>query len=390
MNYLIFFGDNSFKYKKLLLEKEATSVGWFDKIIIHSPETILDFLNQHQDFVQKYKRGYGYWIWKPYVILDLLKQINYGDTITYIDCGASILKHKKNRFDEYLKILNETDKPIIAFGELFENPQYAEKYFQKMKILKRFNLHNDEIFLNSGQVESGVFICKKSNFALNFFQEWLSIVLENNYYLVNDEDDLEQLECFIENRHDQSIFSILCKLHKVHILDLIDSYGNGPFFSSRISDEGPRKLAPDICRRETDYNTQKHWNWIMYLEDEEIKDGILNQIKLLIIEIGKTINFGNIDSDPKQEFTNQILSKLDNLQTNKGLCKIELIIDQPYSISINKEKISGKFSCDFLGGDANSFNFEITSSGTKFPESLPQYDQFHKCVYTRSWIGRLF
>jgi hypothetical protein len=390
MNYLIFFGDDGFKYKKQLLKKEAELTGWFDEIIIHSPETISDFLNEHRDFVSKNKRGYGYWIWKPYIILRLLEQINKEDTITYIDCGASILDHKKNKFDEYLNLLNNTDHPIIAFGELFNDPDYSEKHFQKMKILKRFNLDDDEEFLNSGQVESGIFICKKTNFTINFFQEWLDLLLEDNYCLVDDKDDLEQLDCFIENRHDQSIFSILCKLRKVTILDLSESYGNGPFFSSRTTDEGPREFAPDWCRKQSDYDISKHKSWKMYLEDADVKAKILNQIKSFIFEIGKTLQFGDINYDIKEEFTTKILPKLDTLQTNKGLYKIELSIDQPYSIIVNKEKISGQFSCDFIGGDTTSFNFEITSSGISFPENHLQYDKFFRSVYTRNWMGIYF
>jgi len=390
MNYLIFFGDDGFKYKKQLLKKEAELTGWFDEIIIHSPETVSDFLNEHRDFVSKNKRGYGYWIWKPYIILKLLEQINEDDTITYIDCGASILNHKKNKFDEYLNLLNNTDHPIIAFGEHSNYPDYSEKHFQKMKILKKFNLDNDQEFLNSGQVESGIFICKKTDFTVKFFQEWLDLLLEDNYSLVDDKDDLKQLDCFIENRHDQSVFSILCKLRKVNILDLSESYGNGPFFSSRTTDEGPREFAPDWCRKQSDYDISKHKSWKMYLEDADVKAKILNQIKSFIFEIGKTLHFGDIDYNIKEEFTTQILPKLDTLQTNKGLYKIELSIDQPYSIIVNKEKISGQFSCDFIGGDTTSFNFEIISSGISFPENHSQYDKFFRSVYTRNWMGIYF
>ena len=79
--YHIFsFGDGGFKYKKQLLKKEAELTGWFDEVVIHSSETIFDFLNEHRDFVKKNKRGYGYWIWKPHIILKLLEQINKSKT----------------------------------------------------------------------------------------------------------------------------------------------------------------------------------------------------------------------------------------------------------------------------------------------------------------------
>jgi hypothetical protein len=385
MNYLTFFGNDEFKYKKLLLNKEAKLSGWFDGVIAHSPETISDFLNQHQEFVRENKRGYGYWIWKPYIILDLLKRINEGDTVTYIDSGGSILCHKKNKFDEYLDILKKSERPIIAFGE---HSPYLEKQFQKMTILKRFGLDKNENFLNSSHIESGVIICKKTDFTVRFFEEWLALMLENNYSMIHDRDELKQLDCFIENRHDQSLFSILCKSHLVNILSIDDCYGHGAFFSSRTSDREPRKFAPDWCRKEEDYETGKHWNWRMYLKDGNVRNRVIDKVKSLISEVSKTLHFGNIDFDIKQEFTNQIIPILDELQTKKGLHRIELSIDQPHGIAVNKEKVSGQFSCSFVDqNDTISFNFEVTTSGAFFPETPVQYNMFFKSVYTRTWVG---
>ena len=217
MNYLISFGDDYFNYKKQILKKQAESTGWFDDVIIHSPETLLDFFTQHRDFVTN-SRGYGYWIWKPYIILDLLEKINEGDNIFYIDSGGCILQHRNKRFEEYLEMLNST--PILVFcdgGSCGNPPDYKEKYFQKMKVLKRFSLENDEDFLNSGQIEGGVFICKKSQESINFVKEWLNLVTEDNYSLVNDDDDFEQLNEYKGHRHDQSILSILCKKRNANI-----------------------------------------------------------------------------------------------------------------------------------------------------------------------------
>ena len=102
MNYLISFGDDYFNYKKQILKKQAESTGWFDGVIIHSPETLEEFFNQHKDFVTN-SRGYGYWIWKPYIINKMLTQINDNDILVYIDsgCHINITSESKNRFNEY-------------------------------------------------------------------------------------------------------------------------------------------------------------------------------------------------------------------------------------------------------------------------------------------------
>lgn len=386
-NYLLSFGDQYFKYQKLRLRREAERTGWFADVIIHSPESISDFLNEHKEFVAN-SRGYGYWIWKPYIILEQLKKINDGDILVYIDSGGSVLSHRKNRFDQYIEMLNQTDKPIITFydGGSYGEIQYQEKFFQKMGTLKRFNLEADEEFLNSGQVEGGVFICKKTDFSVSFVQEWFNLLVENNYALVIDEDNFLQREDFICHRHDQSILSILCKLHRTILISLSDCYGNGPFFSSRLTDSGLREKAPDGFRKESNYDDSKHYNWKSYLEDEKIKQETLNEIKKIFSNAKEELVFHDIDYDLKNEFVRRVFKQIEKLQFNRGLYKIKLIIDEyTESISVSREKIIGEFYCEFSKEDEYKFNFIITPEKISFPEDQDYNKRLYTCEYMRQW-----
>lgn len=260
--YFITFGNDLFKNQVKRLGKQAEDTGWFDGgVVVETPKTIQHFYNTHKDFIDSNARGYGYWIWKPYIILRQLREMNDGDFLFYTDAGATIVPHKKDQFDEYISTMDRLDKPIITFGI----PQQLERDFQKERVLNYFTKNQKPIgedldFMNSGQVESGVFMCKKTQFTLNFVLAWLELVLIDNYSLVIDEDE------FDKHRHDQSILSILCKLNDIFIKWDGDAYGIGPFFSSRITDLGPRKLAPDTFRTFIGYNPNKHfryWDWVI-------------------------------------------------------------------------------------------------------------------------------
>ena len=274
----ITFGNDLFKNQRERLRKQAQDTGWFDRIIIESPETIQNFLALHEDFVKNNKRGYGYWIWKPYIILRQLNEMNDGDFLFYTDSGSSIVPHMKHKLDSYIKAMEESDKPVMTFcGSGY--PGYPEKKFQKMKLLKRFvsdgkTLDQNPEFMDSPQIESGVFMCRKTNFSVEFVQLWLNLVLENNYNLVNDEDEFQQDENFIDHRHDQSILSILCKLNKTPMW-VGEAYGLGPFYSSRLTDEGPREFAPDKFRVEPDYDPEKHHTWADWLADPNVNKSIV-------------------------------------------------------------------------------------------------------------------
>jgi hypothetical protein len=235
MKHFITFGDENFEFQKLRI---ATEARWFDSVTIESPETIKEYLHEHELFVKNNKRGYGYWIWKPYILERKLEEIDDGDYLIFMDAGGTVLNKD---FDRYEKILQEKD--IITFA-LHE---FALCKFIKMRTIKEFNLTANSKILDFPIVESGCIILKKTQFTTGFIKQWKTLCLKDNYSLVTDELFNEpQHEKFIEHRHDQSILSVLCRLNenKVHVAHgEWELYENGPFFSSRITDHGLRKYA---------------------------------------------------------------------------------------------------------------------------------------------------
>jgi hypothetical protein len=165
--------------------------------------------------------------------------------------------------ENMIDLLNNSNRPIITFSA-----QYPEKHFQKLSVLKYFNLSLNTDFLDSYQIEGGVFICKKTDLVVNFVKKWLDLVLYDNYKLVIDSiDNEEELMDFLEHRHDQSILSILCKKFGTNIICCNEAYGSGPFFSSRLTDGLPRRFAPDLFRTDIRYDEDRHFTWNEWLND---------------------------------------------------------------------------------------------------------------------------
>jgi hypothetical protein len=261
--YYITFANENFQKQLDRLKQETQDCGWFNGVILETPDTIQWFHTQHRDFIESNPTGYGYWIWKPYIILRQLREMSNGDYLFYTDAGASILKHRYDRFNEYIQLMEQSDTPIITFA----CHGYREQELQKPASLRKFGLENNQEFLNSGQVESGIVICKKTTFVMQFMEEWLNHLLENQYELAHDLDCTEG----IGYRHDQSILSILCKQNNTIILDESNAYGMGPFFSGRMTDSGQRLKAPDIFRTQPGYSSEnmKHATYDSWLHDTD-------------------------------------------------------------------------------------------------------------------------
>lgn len=261
--YYITFGNQNFQKQLDRLKQEATDSGWFDGVIIETPDTTQCFHNQHRGFITANSRGHGYWIWKPYIILRQLREMQEGDYLFYTDAGASILEHRRSKFNEYIQLMQDSDTPIITFAI----HDYYERELQKPVSLRKFGLEDDQEFLNSGQVEGGIVMCRKTPFVMKFMEEWLDHLLENDYELAHDFDCTPA----IGYRHDQSILSILCKQYGTLILSGANAYGMGPFFSGRMVDSGQRTKGPDLFRMQLGYNSEnpKHITYDSWLHDSD-------------------------------------------------------------------------------------------------------------------------
>ena len=57
------------------------------------------FWNQHGDFINKNSKGYGYWIWKSYIIFKYVQEeMNEDDILLYMDAGCTFNKKGKTSF----------------------------------------------------------------------------------------------------------------------------------------------------------------------------------------------------------------------------------------------------------------------------------------------------
>ena len=165
-------------------------------------------------------RGFGYWCWKPQIILQSLRQINDGDILIYADIGCEFVPSKAKSLLKKLEILKNND--IVGF--IAESDFYKEIYWTKNDIFKYFGVENDPNFTESFQMSGGLIFMKKSAKTIQIITEWLDI-FKNHWNLIDDSpSQTPNHKDFRENRHDQSIWSILNKKYGLKNFD--DYYSN--------------------------------------------------------------------------------------------------------------------------------------------------------------------
>jgi hypothetical protein len=211
--HLTYFGDETFSLGKERIKRQAENFNIFKSIqefgendlnVNHS-----DFWNECKKYMMQQRIGggkkyYGYYACKPYFILEALKNIPENDVLLYVDSGCELNKNGILKIYEYY---NE----CINSNGVFFSLNYPEIQWTKMDTYRRIML-NDDYHLNTRQIISGIFFIKNTKEIKSIIKEWLNICLEDKGHFLNDNPSkLPNDKIFVENRHDQSILSLLIK-----------------------------------------------------------------------------------------------------------------------------------------------------------------------------------
>lgn len=210
MIVLVSFASSNMEAALNRLGQQAKDFGVFDKIFLYTERDFpSDYHAIYGDFYKNNPRGFGYWLWKPYFITKTLELLCDNDIIVYLDAGFEINPLGKRRFDRYISTLRKELKGILCF-EMW----VKEKEWDKGDVLDYFQVRNRADILETNQLMATLML-RKTNTSVKIIKQWCNIS-HSHLHLITDEPSKTSNEPgFVENRHDQSLFSIICKLNGI-------------------------------------------------------------------------------------------------------------------------------------------------------------------------------
>jgi len=200
--------------------QQAKTLNLFDEHVLYTDKELKDdkeFWCKHGNFIENNKRGYGYWLWKPYIIKKNLDSMNEGDILLYLDAGCELHIDKK---DGMIEALNAVEKDLIVGSLTGGGIEYE---WCKMDLYEALDGKNSKPKNQRPGGTNMFLVCEKTK---NLVNEWYEIATSQNYHLLDDTPSILKNDIrFKEHRHDQAIFSLLTKKHcifsKVNILEAI-------------------------------------------------------------------------------------------------------------------------------------------------------------------------
>lgn len=205
--------------------KSALSIGGFDTANIYTMDDIDNEFKLKNSHILKYKRLGGYAVWKPYIIFKKLLEIDENDILCYND-SKYIWKTNVRKLENDIL----SNKNIGVYTNKPNGQNYIEKQLTKGDAFLLMNIPNNNFgndIKNSAQAWSGFILLRKSFNPIRFISEWLTY--NQDYRIASDSPSIlvRNDPIFYENRHDQTILSLLCKkwgiqMHKMDRNDMID------------------------------------------------------------------------------------------------------------------------------------------------------------------------
>lgn len=286
--YLINFATKEFYESQKKLNASALKFG-VDKVVSYKREDIIksSFYKENKDILDQ-KRGAGFWLWKPYIILDLLEKVNDGDVVIYADSGIEVIKELEPLIELCIK---KNDVLLFCDGGEHRNRDYTKRdCFIMMDC-------DSEEYWNSVQCLASFHLYIRNNSCVEFLKKWLFFC--RNKHILTDVENIcgkDNFSEFKDHRHDQSVLSLLAHKTKKEIFRDPTQWGNHLKMKEfRINGEFCLKKYTSIHS----FNNSPYGTLLNHHRERKIS--LLNHVKFFlwgyfnkIMDIVKIFNFCNI------------------------------------------------------------------------------------------------
>jgi len=206
--FLTYNSNKDFNFSNRHLVNLVERSNLFDGIFNYSQKDLSsEFVAKYRDIL-KMPRGGGYWLWKVDIIQQTLKKISENDILLYMDSGSTFNFRGKEKFKKYCTELGDSSYGLLNFSTIFK-----EKHWTTKNIFDYFNVDIDSDIANSPQLEATNLIFQKNNHSTHLLKEFTKLLEKDRYLITDKYNSSQKLESFRENRHDQSIFSLLSKIY---------------------------------------------------------------------------------------------------------------------------------------------------------------------------------
>jgi uncharacterized protein YndB with AHSA1/START domain len=223
-NWIVSYANGQYLLSRKVLMESARRYGidefrpWNRAEVERTP-----FYKMHKSTLDL-QRGSGYWLWKPFIIHEVLKEMNAGDLVVYSDAGIEII----DDISPLLQICQQRE--LLLFAGHYDDvgspgPNICSKWTKRDCFV--YMGCDEPYYYESRMLDASFLVLMKTERSVAFVREWLLYCSQGS--LLTDHPnvcDFPNLPNFIEHRHDQSILSLLAARDNIELFRHPSQYGN--------------------------------------------------------------------------------------------------------------------------------------------------------------------
>lgn len=213
--YFITFANRGYMKTDRIIE-QTKKFNIFDSVESLDETYIPEFIEKHYNFIVSHPIGFGSFIWKPKIIYDKLLSIDDNDILMYADAGIHMNVNGKQRFLEYLDML-DTYK-IITF--LTSNFYKANNFVKADAVMSYYPEFNNEL---RQYLYAGVMIIKKTSETIKLISEWLELCERYDFLENKPSVSYPDIPSYIGQDLDNGLFALTVYKNK-EIVKFIDPH----------------------------------------------------------------------------------------------------------------------------------------------------------------------
>lgn len=204
------FGTMNYRARARQLAREIMSLNFFASA---TPFTEKNFRELLPEFHLKYRgilkpwiHGFGYYIWKPALIQQCLRELPRGSFLVYLDAGF-VIDTTADFQQAFLNIKNHVIKHGVT---VFTSSQFLEHEFCSRDLLDflRVPMEDRHSYQNLG----GAVFIQNNTKGNALMEEWVKLTqFENCRFLVPSWFEFPNHPNFVHHAHDQAVLSCLIK-----------------------------------------------------------------------------------------------------------------------------------------------------------------------------------
>lgn len=192
-----------------LLAMSAKRFGAAEFVIRRPDDLPPSFLRAHRSILDE-RRGAGFWLWKPWVIVDQLARADEGDIVLWVDAAS----HVVGPIERITAVMERHGLDVWLMGHGFRESQYT-----KRDAFVLLGMDRPEVAA-SPQRFAGTIAFRCTSAARALAAEYLAAAIDRR--VISDDPNtcgLANYADFVDHRHDQSILSLLTKRAGIPVLD---------------------------------------------------------------------------------------------------------------------------------------------------------------------------